>query len=408
MGTACGRTAWRSRIAGIKAHTPDPIPDFSYFVRDKNGKPTGYILEVAAILQVVNAVDPISRDAMQDLLEGWLAKASAAGITTVYDAGVPPIGEDQGAILSIYTDLEEQKRLPFRVVASFLVNGPPVRDATASVQDLARRIDTELVQARFLKVIGDGTQEGYTAWLLEPYADRPDSIGASPFSEAEWKSMILDADRAGIDVHVHACGERTARVALDAFEAAIAANPPRDRRHNIAHNVLTDDADLQRFGKLGVIAQFSANWMTADADTVEILTERYGPSRQSQLYRPKSILKAGGCVSFGTDWPAAGYFSTYKPLNSIQIAMTRQQIGKPDAPVLAPAEERFDLAEALYASTMAGAYQLRLEDKIGSIEQGKRADLIVLAKNLFDVSPHDIASTPVDMTMMNGRFTRGA
>jgi predicted amidohydrolase YtcJ len=111
-------------------------------------KPTGYILEVAAILQVVNAVDPISRDAMQDLLEGWLAKASAAGITTVYDAGVPPIGEDQGAILSIYTDLEEQKRLPFRVVASFLVNGPLVRDATASVQDLARRIDTELVQAR--------------------------------------------------------------------------------------------------------------------------------------------------------------------------------------------------------------------------------------------------------------------
>jgi len=112
-------------------------------------------------------------------------------------------------------------------------------------------------------------------------------------------------------------------------------------------------------------------------------------------------------VSFGTDWPAAGYFSTYRPLDSIQIAMTRQQIGKPDAPVLAPAEERFDLAEALYASTMAGAYQLRLEDKIGSIEQGKRADLIVLAKNLFDVSPDDIASTPVDMTMMNGRFTHG-
>jgi len=406
-----GHSLWANsmalRIAGIKAHTPDPIPNFSYFVRDKNGKPTGYILEVVAILQVVNAVDPISRDAMQDLLENWLAKASAAGITTVYDAGVPPIGEDQGAILSIYTDLEEQKRLPFRVVASFLVNGPPVRDATASVQDLTRRIDTELVQARFLKVIGDGTQEGYTAWLLEPYADRPNSIGASPFSEAEWKSMILDADRAGIDVHVHACGERTARVALDAFEAAIAANPPRDRRHNIAHNVLTDDADLQRFGKLGVIAQFSANWMTADADTVEILTERYGPSRQSRIYRPKSILRAGGRVSFGTDWPAAGYFSTYKPLDSIQIAMTRQEIGKPDAPVLAPAEERFDLAEALYASTMAGAYQLRLEDKIGSIEQGKRADLIVLAKNLFDVSPDDIASTPVDMTMMNGRFTHG-
>jgi predicted amidohydrolase YtcJ len=86
--------------------------------------------------------------------------------------------------------------------------------------------------------------------------------------------MILEADRAGIDVHVHACGKRTARVALDAFEAAIAANPPRDRRHAIAHNVLTDDADIARFGKLGVIAQFSANWLSADPDTLTSMTAR--------------------------------------------------------------------------------------------------------------------------------------
>jgi predicted amidohydrolase YtcJ len=406
-----GHSLWANskalEIAGIGADTPDPIPDFSYFRRDKNGRPTGYILEVAAVLQVVNAVDPISRDGMKTLLDQWLPKASAAGITTAYDAGVPPIGEDQGAILSLYTELEDQKRLPFRVVASYLIKGPPVRDATVSVQDLAKRINTDLVQARFLKIIGDGTQEGYTAWLLDPYADKPDSIGASPFSEAEWKSMIVDADRAGIDVHVHACGERTARTALDAFEAAIAANPPRDRRHAIAHNVLTEDSDIPRFGKLGVIAQFSANWMTADPDTVDILTVRYGPSRQSRIYRPKSILQAGGRVSFGTDWPAAGYTSTYKPLDSIQVAVTRQQIGVKNAAVLEPADQRFDLAEALYASTMGPAYQLRLDDRIGSITVGKRADLIVLDRNLFDVEPHEIAATRVDMTMMNGRFTHG-
>jgi predicted amidohydrolase YtcJ len=357
-----GHSLWANskalEIAGISADTRDPIPDFSYFTRDKNGRPTGYILEVAAVLQVVNAVDPISRDAMKILLDQWLPKASAAGITTAYDAGVPPIGEDQGAILSLYTELEDQKRLPFRVVASYLIKGPPVRDAASSVLDLAKRINTDLVQARFLKIIGDGTQEGYTAWLVEPYADKPDSIGASPFSEAEWKSMIADADRAGIDVHVHACGERTARTALDAFEAAIAANPPRDRRHAIAHNVLTEDSDIPRFGKLGVTAQFSANWMTADPDTVDILTVRYGPSRQSRIYRPKSILQAGGRVSFGTDWPAAGYTSTYKPLDSIQVAVTRQQIGLKNAAVLEPANERLSLAEALYASTMAPAHQL--------------------------------------------------
>ena len=87
--------------------------------------------------------------------------------------------------------------------------------------------------------------------------------------------------------------------------------------------------------------------------------------------------------------------------------MTRQLIGKPDAPVLSPAAERLDLAEAIHAATLAGASQLRLDDHVGSLELGKRADLVVLGRNLFEVPPHDIASVPVDLTMMNGRFTHG-
>ena len=344
---------------------------------------------------------------MAKLLADWLPKASAAGITSVYDAGVPPIGSDQGAIIAVYSELEKQGRLPFRVVASYLLKAPPIGDAVSSTQALSRRFDSELVQARVLKMLGDGTPGGYTAWLTEPYADKPDSIGTSPFSLAEWTSLIRDADRAGIDVHVHACGERAAHVALDAFEAAIAANGPRDRRHAIAHNVLTDDVDIPRFGRLGVFAQFSANWMSADPDTVDSLTRLYGPARQSKIYRPKSILAAGGAVTFGSDWPAAGYVSTYRPLDAIQVAVTRKLVGKPDAPALGPAAERLDVAEAIHAATLAGARQIRLDDRVGSIEPGKRADLIVLRTNLFDVPPHAIAATPVDMTMMNGRVTHG-
>jgi predicted amidohydrolase YtcJ len=225
------------------------------------------------------------------------------------------------------------------------------------------------------------------------------------FSREQWMKMIHDAEAAGIDVHVHACGEGTTRLALDAFEAAIAARPGYDRRHSIAHLVLVDDADIPRFAKLGVNAQFSANWMSADPDTVDILLERYGAERQRKIYRPRSILNAGGTISFGTDWPAAGYFATYKPLDSIQIAVTRQLIGVPDARVLDPVDERLDLAQAIHANTMGAAYQLRLEQQIGSIEVGKRADLVVLEKDLFAVDPHDIAKVRVDMTMMNGRFT---
>ncbi|MEZ0360042.1 amidohydrolase [Mycobacterium sp. SA01] len=402
-----GHSMWANskalQIAGVGRDTPDPIPGFSYYVRDEHGDPTGYLLEVDAVLSLVNAVDPISPHSMQTLLETWLPKASAAGITSVFDAGVPPIGEDQGAVIALYTDLERRGGLPFRVVASYSVKAPPVDDAVAKLTDIRNRVSTELVTVGAVKIIGDGTQGGYTAWLIEPYADKPDSIGGSPFTEEQWRQLIREVDAAGFDVHVHACGEHTARTALDSIEAAIAVNPSRDRRHTIAHLVYVQDPDSQRFGKLGVTGQFSANWMSADPDTMQNMAARYGQPRQELFYRVQDILRSGGRVSLGTDWPAAGYFSTYKPLDSIQIGVTRQLIGQPDAPVLAPADQKLTVAEAVHANTMGAAYQIRLDDKVGSVEVGKRADLIVLDSNIFEIDPHDIHRATVTMTMMNGQ-----
>lgn len=389
--------------AGVGRHTPDPIPGFSYYARDTHGDPTGYVLEVDAVLSLVNAVDPISPHSMQTLLETWLPKASAAGITSVFDAGVPPIGDDQGALIALYTDLEQRGKLPFRVVGSYAVKGPPVDDAVAKLTDIRNRISSELVTVGVVKIIGDGTQGGYTAWLIEPYADKPDSIGGSPFTEEQWHQLVREVDAAGFDVHIHACGEHTARTGLDSIEAAIAANPPRDRRHTVAHLVYVEDPDSQRFGKLGVIAQFSANWMSADPDTVQNMAARYGRPRQGLFYRTQDVLRSGGRISLGTDWPAAGYFSTYKPLDSIQIGVTRQLIGEPNAPVLAPADQRLSVEEAVHANTMGAAYQIRLDDKVGSVEVGKRADLIVLDTNIFEVDPHDIHRATITMTMMNGQ-----
>ncbi|BBY67662.1 putative amidohydrolase [Mycolicibacterium helvum] len=389
--------------AGVNRDTPDPIPGFSYYARDSHGEPTGYVLEVDAVLSLVNAVDPISPHSMQTLLETWLPKASAAGITSVFDAGVPPIGEDQGALIGLYAELEQRGKLPFRVVASYSVKSPPVDDAVAKLTDIRNRISTELVNVGVVKVIGDGTQGGYTAWLIEPYADKPDSVGGSPFTEEQWHQLVREVDAAGFDVHVHACGEHTARTALDSIEAAIAANPPRDRRHTIAHLVYVEDPDSQRFGKLGVIGQFSANWMSADPDTVQNMAARYGKPRQDLFYRAQDVLRAGGRISLGTDWPAAGYFSTYKPLESIQIGVTRQLIGDPNAPVLAPAEQRLSVAEAVHANTIGAAYQIRLDALVGSVEVGKRADLIVLDTNIFEADPHDIHRATITMTMMNGQ-----
>jgi predicted amidohydrolase YtcJ len=403
-----GHSLWANsralEMAGVSHDTPDPIPEFSYYARDQHGDPTGYVLEVNAVLSLVNAVEPISADTMKQLMEGWLPKASEAGITSLFDAGVPPIGDDQGALINLYTDVEKRGALPFRVVASYSVKSPPIDTAVAKLVDIRKRISTDLVSVNVVKIIGDGTQEGYTAWLLEPYADKPDSSGASPFTEDQWHQLIGEVDAAGFDVHVHACGERTARTALDSIERAIATNPPRDRRHAIAHLVYVDEPDMPRFGELGVTAQFSANWMSADPDTSKNLAERYGPDRASKIYRPKAVLNAGGRISLGTDWPAAGYFSTYKPLDSIQVGVTRQLVGQPDGPVLAPADERLSVAEAIHANTLGAAHQLRLEAEVGSVEVGKLADLIVLDRNILDTDPHDIHRAQVVLTMMNGEI----
>ncbi|TPG32539.1 amidohydrolase [Mycolicibacterium hodleri] len=391
-------------MAGVDRNTPDPIPGFSYYVRDAKGDPTGYVLEVVAELKVVNAIEPISAATMAKLLASWTPKATAAGITSIFDAGVPPIGEDQASILNLYTDAESRGELPFRVVASYAVKEAPVDGVVAKMTEVRNRISTELVQANVVKIVGDGTQGGYTAWLLEPYADRPDTKGNSPFTVEQWHQVVREVDAAGFDLHMHACGERTARVALDAVQEAIAANPARDRRHTIAHLVYVEDPDSQRFGELGVIAQFSANWSSADPDTVTNMGERYGAPRKDLLYRTQDVLTSGGRISLGTDWPAAGYYSTYKPLESIQVGVTRQLIGKPDAEVLAPADQRLSVAEAVHANTLGAAYQIRLDDKVGSLEVGKLADMIVLDKNVLQIDPHDIHQTKVTMTMMNGKI----
>lgn len=144
--------------------------------------------------------------------------------------------------------------------------------------------------------------------------------------------------------------------------------------------------------------------MSADPDTIENMGARYGSPRKELMYRPQAVLKSGGRISLGTDWPAAGYFSTYKPLDSIQVGVTRQLVGEAGAPVLEPADQKLSVAEAVHANTLGAAYQIRLDALVGSVEVGKRADLIVLDQNIFEIDPHDIHRTTVAMTMMNGQI----
>lgn len=390
------------QLAGITKDTPDPVPGFSRFERDAaTGEPTGYLVEPPAMVKVLEASEPFTLESVANSLGAWLPKASAAGITSVMDAGVIVVEEDEA--FGHYVELEQAGTLPFRVVGTLYYNDPKI-DPIPLITGLRAKYNTELVRASVLKLNIDGGPEPYTAYMLEPYSDKPDTRGVTLVPPDRIRQIVQAADREGIDVHCHVIGDGAVRLTLDAIEEAVTANPPRDRRHSLAHLPLVSDSDLRRFSQLGVIAQSSAQWAVLDPAMVGITEKRWG-DRANKLFRYRSLLLEQARLALGTDWPAASYYSTYKPLDAVEVALTRQEIGKPDAPPLPPVSERLDLPQALRANTLDAAYQLRLENAVGSIEVGKFADLVVLQENLFDVSPREIHATPVVMTMMNGRFT---
>ncbi|MQT11314.1 amidohydrolase [Segnochrobactrum spirostomi] len=388
-------------LAGITKDTPPVLPGFSYFAKDPvTGEPTGYVVEAPAVQRIVASVAPFSHAFIVESLEEWLPKASAAGITTVFDAGMAVVAADDG--FAIYEGLEAQGRLPFRVVGSLYYNEPK-RDPLPDLEALVARHHTELVEAKVLKIVMDGVDANGSAAMLAPYADNPASRGDTIFTPAETRAIVERADAKGFDIHFHAIGDRAARQALDALEAAIAANPPRDRRHCIAHNQLTDPADIPRFGKLGVIAEFSGQWHCRDGAYWQSVTvSRWGEERARREYRVEEIRRAGAPISLGTDWPAGGNSSVYHPLHAIETAVTRQGAGKPNDVPLTPLEDRLTLAEAIYANTMGTAFQTGLEDRIGSIAVGKFADLIVLDRNIFEIPIHEVHAVRVQLTLMNG------
>lgn len=387
------------QLAKIGRDTPDPLPGFSTFKRGTDGEPTGWLIEVPAVLQVMQAAAPITREFIAQALEEWLPKAAAAGITSLFDAGIQIMPEVDG--LQLYESLEQARKLPFRVVTCHYHNDPE-DDPLPRARRLRDRARAGTVGAGVLKLNIDGVDAQYTAAMLDPYSDRPGTKGEIVFNAALLRDIVTRADAEGFDVHFHAIGDRAVRASLDAVQAAIRANGARVRRHTIAHCSLIDDSDLPRFAELGVIAQFSAQWAVPDPYWKQITRARWGDDRAAKTYRIGSLLRSRASVSLGTDWPAASHRSTFRPVDALEAANTRNEPGEADQAPLRPADERLTLEQALRANTIGAAHQLRLEKLVGSITVGKRADLVLLDRDIFESPPHQIHQAEVQLTMMNG------
>jgi predicted amidohydrolase YtcJ len=399
LSSSDGHTVWVNtralELAHITADTPDP-PDGRIDRDPQTHQPLGTLQEGASA--PVDAVLPQPTTAQRIAgLEYTVRLLNGYGITAIQDASVSE--ED----LKTYRALERRGALSLHVVAAQWWEHTEGLEQIARFERLRREYRSALVDPGTVKIMQDGVMENYTAVLLEPYQQIPGEVRGIPMVEpALLREAVTRLDAAGFQVHFHTIGDGAVREALDAIAAARAHNGDLGHRHHLAHLELIDPADVPRFRELGAAANFQPLWAFADDYVTQLTLPFLGTERSGRLYPIGSLYRSGAVVAFGSDWSV----SSANPLEELQVAVTRMDpAGSTTEPFLP--HERIGLPEALAAFTINAAWVNRLEKETGSIEVGKRADLLVLDRNLFAIPPTEISHTRALVTLFGGRVVHG-
>jgi predicted amidohydrolase YtcJ len=372
--------------AGITAATPSPAG--GEILKDpRTGEPTG-ILKDAAMDLVTRHIPEPGFEARLKAAEAALRLAAQNGVTSTHD-----MASDSGN-LSVYRELADSGKLTCRI---FLYLPIAEVDAFARLS-LRTPFGNDLLKIGGLKGFADGSLGSSTALFFEPYADDPKVSGlfaSDMFPEGIMEQRIRAADAAGLQVAIHAIGDKANAVVLDIFERVIARNGPRDRRWRIEHAQHLRPADMERMARLGVIASVQPYHAIDDGRWAET---KIGPERCRTTYAFRSLLDKGVRLAAGSDWTVA----PLDPLAGIYAAVTRRTTdGKhPDGWV---PEQKISLEEALRAYTAEGAYAEFSEKTKGAIRESFLADLVVLDRNIFKIAPEKIAEARVKMTIVAGR-----
>jgi predicted amidohydrolase YtcJ len=257
-----------------------------------------------------------------------------------------------------------------------------------------------------VKFFHDGVFENFTAAMIEPYLDADGaptaSNGLDQYDLDDLTRYVLRCDAAGFQVHIHALGNRAVRECLDIFEHAMRVNGRRDARHHLAHLQFVDPADVPRLRALNVTANVTPLWAQRE-DAVELLTLPFVTDAVARTIYPfQSIHAAGGRIAFGSDWSV----SPPDPLEQLATAVNRRDARGTAEPL--HADQRLDLDTAIAAHTINGAYVGFSEDRTGSIEVGKLADLVLLDRDLFAAGPDEIAQATTLLTLSEGDVVHAA
>jgi predicted amidohydrolase YtcJ len=392
---AFGHNAWVStralELAGINANTADPAG--GVIVRDPvTAEATGTLRESAMDL-VSDIIPPGSAEQDAISLATGLAEVARFGITAYIEPGLA----DGDA--ATYLEADRNDTLSARVMIALSPLGSSATAFDDAVFDLLERRGEyrgKYLNADAVKVFMDGVIETKTSNMLEPYSDDLSNFDNFYTPEAA-HSFYEKLDAMGVQIHTHAIGDGAIRAALDAYEYALQQNGPNDNRHVITHLQLIDEADIPRFGQLNVAANFQSLWAYPD-QYIELAVSVVGQDRVDHFYPIASVARTGGVLTGGSDWNV----TSLNPLDAIETAVRRQDPWSSEGRIHNESE-RVDLATMIDAYTRNGAWLMRLEDQTGSIEPGKRADLIVLDRKLFEIPAEEINESKVLLTLMDGK-----
>jgi predicted amidohydrolase YtcJ len=392
-GHMCLANALAMKLASVDRNTKD-VPG-GIIVRDADGNPTGIFKDAAKSL--IERAQP--RPSMEHILSALKAAqdyATENGVTSVQDMGVfAAQGVDTMAdVIRGYQILERQGELRVRVSTHL----PLVDWKRLASAGIMADFGTEKLQVGALKSFADGSLGSTTAWFFEPYSDAPNTSGIpSPelLHPDKMYEEMRSADKAGLQLAVHAIGDRAIRAILDMFERLEREEGNSDRRLRIEHAQHLSPVDIPRFARLHVIASMQPYHAIDDGRWAD---KRIGPERIKTTYAFRSLLDAGAVLAFGSDW----FVAPMNPLVGIYAAATRRTLDGKHPNGWVP-QQKISVAEAVHAYTMGSAYA-ELEDGIkGSIEPGKLADLAVLSDDIFRVDPVEIQNARIQMTIFDGK-----
>lgn len=377
-------------LLGISAQTPQVDGGE---IGMENGEPNGLFFDNAMDLVYSSMAAP-DKDTLKDMIRSACRALNAYGVTSCQSDDYCVFSSlPWQRVNEAFLELEKDGELTVRVYeqANFM-------DADSLRGFIAAGNRTGVGSDRFkigpLKMLGDGALGARTAFLSTPYADMPNTRGIPVFSQETFDEMIGLANRAGMQVAIHAIGDACLDRVLSAIDKALTECPREDHRHGIVHCQITREDQLREIAekKLHVYAQS----IFLDYD-IAIVGERVDAERAATSYSWKTLMQLGATVSNGTDAPVEQPFA----LGGIQCSVTRSNLRNDIAPYLP--REAFTVQEALDSYTSQGAYASFEDHSKGRIEPGMLADFVVLDQDPFAVEPHRIKDIKVLATYLGGR-----